>query len=251
MRIEIHFNFEKPVTIPIQYNHIVQSIIYSWISDEKFRNFIHNKGYEINKRTYKLFTFSKLYGVYQIDKKNHKITFFDNMRITISSAVKEFMEYLLNSVLIKNDFIDIGGAQAEISRVEVKEYPDLLHKFQVYTLSPVTVYSTLENKKTRFYNPFDMEFSEYIKKNLLHKCEAFYGKQPQNSDFSIKPIGAVKEARVNYKGFHIVAYNCEMEMEGSEELLRMAYDAGIGAKNAMGFGCIEIKKDQLIKVNRF
>lgn len=241
MRAEIHFNLDKPISVPIQYNHIVQAIIYSWISDEKFKDFIHNKGYRFEERVYKLFTFSKINGAFRMDKENRKINFFNDMRITISSASNEFMEYLLNSVLIESNPINIGGAIVEISRVEVKEYPDLSHKVQVYTLSPVTAYSTLENKKTRFYNPFDMEFSQYIRNNLLHKYEAYYGNQPENSDFTIIPIGAVKEAKVNYKGFHILAYNCEMEMEGSEELLRMAYDAGIGGKGSQGFGCIEVK----------
>lgn len=242
MRTEIYFNLKEPVSIPIQYNHIVQAIIYSWISDDKFRNFIHSKGYNFEERVYKLFTFSKINGSFRMDKGNRKITFFNDVRITISSAVDEFMEYLLGTVLIESNPINIGGAKIEISKVEVKRTPDLFKKAQVYTLSPVTAYSTLENKQTRFYNPFDREFSQYIRNNLLHKYEAYYGNQPENSDFTIRPIGAVKEARVNYKGFHILAYNCEMEMEGSEGLLRMAYDAGVGGKGSQGFGCIEVKK---------
>lgn len=242
MRIEIYFNLKEPVAIPIQYNNIVQAIIYSWIRDEKFKDFIHNKGYRFEEKVYKLFTFSKINGKFQIDKQNRKIIFYESMRITISSAVNEFMEYLLGSVLLENNPINIGGAKVEISKVEVKEPPELSKKVQVYTLSPVTTYTTLENKQTRFYNPFDMEFSQYIRNNLLHKYEAYYEEQPEDTDFIIRPIGAVKEARINYKGFHILAYNCELEMEGSEELLRMAYDAGIGGKNAQGFGCIEVKK---------
>lgn len=242
MRVEIYFNLDGPVSIPIQYNHIIQAIIYSFISDEKFKDFIHSKGYKFKERSYKLFTFSKINGKFRLDKNNHKITFYEDMRITISSAANEFMEYLLSSVLIESNPINIGGAIVEINRVEAKKSPELFNKAQVYTLSPVTAYSTLENKQTKFYNPFDMEFSQYIKNNLLHKYEAYHGKQPEDTDFIIKPIGAVKEARVNYKGFHILAYNCEFEMEGSEELLRIAYDAGIGGKGSQGFGCIEVKK---------
>ncbi|WP_313165563.1 CRISPR-associated endoribonuclease Cas6 [Sedimentibacter sp.] len=242
MRVEIHFDLKEPAYIPIQYNHIVQAVIMSWIGDEKFKSFIHNKGYKFEERAYKLFTFSKINGKFRIDKQNRKIIFYENMRITISSAVNEFMEYLLSSVLIENNPINIGGAKVEISRVEVKEQPKLSEKVQVYTLSPITTYSTLDNKQTRFYNPFDKEFSQYTKNNLMHKYEAYYGKQLEDANFNIKPIGAIKESRINYKGFHILAYNCELEMEGSNELLRMAYDAGLGGKGSQGFGCIEVKK---------
>lgn len=244
MRIEIFFDQDAPVAIPIQYNHIIQAIIYSWIIDDRYRQFIHDKGYQINEKTYKLFTFSRINGEYQIDSESRKIIFHKNMRLTISSAVDEFMGYLLNSILLKNKELNIGGTSVKIGRADVKKPPVFTEKTKLYTLSPCTAYTTLENRQTRFYNPFDYEFSDYIRNNLLHKYESLYNKRPTDDDFTIRPIGAVKMAKVNYKNFHVIAYNCEMEMEGGQELQKMAYDAGIGGKNSQGFGCIEIKKER-------
>ncbi len=244
MRIEIFLDQENPVAIPIQYNHIIQAMIYSWIKDERYSKFIHDKGYQFNERIYKLFTFSRINGIYRLDKELRKIIFYKDMHITISSASDELMGYLLNSILLENETINVGGAEVKISRVDVKEAPVFTEKTKIYTLSPCTAYTTMDNKQTRFYNPFDYEFSEYIRNNLLHKHESFYGKQPDDTRFEIRPTGAVKMAKVNYKDFHILAYNCEMEMEGGLELQRMAYAAGIGGKNSQGFGCIEVKKDR-------
>lgn len=243
MRIEIHFHQQNPIAIPIQYNHIIQAMIYSWIEDEHYSRFIHDQGYQLNEKTYKLFTFSRMKGVYKLDRNSRKIIFDRDMSLIISSASEEFLNYLLSSILLENNELNIGGAKVRISSIKIKEAAAFFNKTRIYTLSPCTAYTTLENKQTRFYNPFDYEFSEYIKNNLINKYEAYYGEKPQNSDFSIKPVGAVKLAKVNYKNFHILAYNCEMEMEGSEELQKMAYDAGIGGKNSAGFGCIEIKNN--------
>ena len=88
MRAEIHFNLKEPVSIPIQYNHIIQAIIFSWISDEKFKDFIHNKGYKFEERAYKLFTFSKINGRFRIDKNNRKIIFYED--ITLLSIKSEY-----------------------------------------------------------------------------------------------------------------------------------------------------------------
>lgn len=244
MRVEIFFHQEEPISIPIQYNHIIQAMIYSWINDEEYSKFIHDKGYRINEKVYKLFTFSRMQGLYKLDKESRKIIFDKNMSLVISSASEEFLKYLLSSVLLESNELNIGGTKVRISRVDIKDTPAFFQKTKIYTLSPCTAYTTLENKQTRFYNPFDYEFSEYMRGNLINKYEAFYGKRPQSTDFVIKPIGAVKLAKVNYKNFHILAYNCEMKMEGSVELQKMAYDAGLGGKNSCGLGCVEIKNNR-------
>ena len=62
MRIYITIKPTKnKITIPFHYQHIIQSIILSWIHDEKYSDFIHNVGYLYEKRNYKLYTFSKLF----------------------------------------------------------------------------------------------------------------------------------------------------------------------------------------------
>ncbi len=247
MRIEIFFNEDHPIEIPIQYNHIIQAMLLSWIKDKEYSTFIHDKGYQIGDKIYKLFTFSRINGTYRLDKQTGKIIFLKGMSLTISTMSDEFMGYLLNSVLLENRELNIGGGRAIINKVELKEMPVFTKNTFIHTLSPCTVYITLNNKKTRFFSPFDNEFNEYVKLNLIHKYEAFYGNSPQNTEFKITPVGGVKQAKVNYKNFHIVAYNCCMKMEGSEELKRVAYSAGLGAKNSQGFGCIEIQKEQEVK----
>lgn len=56
------------VVLPIQYNHMVQGMIYS-ILDAELAYFLHEKGFQNQKRTFKMFSFSRLKGSYTLDKK--------------------------------------------------------------------------------------------------------------------------------------------------------------------------------------
>ncbi|MDK2900903.1 MAG: CRISPR-associated endoribonuclease Cas6, partial [Thermosipho sp. (in: thermotogales)] len=59
MRIYLDLDFEK-LELPIHYNHILQSIIINMIDSSGYRKFIHDEGYVLGKRKFKLYTFSRL-----------------------------------------------------------------------------------------------------------------------------------------------------------------------------------------------
>lgn len=66
-------------------------------------------------------------------------------------------------------------------RVRVKVFPEppIQDDVTIRMLSPVTIYSTLFSangkKKTYYYSPFEKEFSQLIRANILKKYEALYG----------------------------------------------------------------------------
>jgi len=66
MNLSIDFISEKPVVLPIHYNYLVQSFIYSTI-DEKMADFLHNKGYG-ETRKFRLFCFSNIMGRAQVNR---------------------------------------------------------------------------------------------------------------------------------------------------------------------------------------
>ncbi len=112
-------------------------------------------------------------------------------------------------------------------------------------LSPVVTYSTVDihgKKKTIYYKPGDGVFSELAYKNLQKKFKSFYGKDAPECEFSITPVNdkKIKMISANYRGFIIKGWIGEFIMKGSKELIKLAYDTGLGSKNAQGFGCFEI-----------
>jgi CRISPR-associated endoribonuclease Cas6 len=245
MRLNINVGFKEKLSLPIHYNNILQAVILNWLGDENYQKFIHDCGYKIGKRKYKLFTFSKIYGKFKINRERKIIDFFDNAHFTVSSLENKFLSYLALNVIEKDNF-KFGNNIVEVDSIETV-HNRISEREEVYTKSPIVMYSTFKNyagNKTYYYNPLEHEFSELIRKNLIHKYEAYYDKLPTKDDFSISPLNRkkLKERVVIYKGYVIKGWDGEFLIEGSKELMDIAYNAGIGSKNSQGFGCIEIKK---------
>ena len=74
MQLMIYINLESPLILPVNYNHILQAVIYQGIGKASdFGNFMHEEGYYLGQRQYKMFQFSQLSGKYSI--KNNQIIF--------------------------------------------------------------------------------------------------------------------------------------------------------------------------------
>lgn len=246
MRVDIELNFKDKLVLPIQYNYIMQAVVLRWLGNENYSKFVHDKGYEYNKRKYKMYTFSKIFGRFKIDKAENTITFFEKANFLISSVDDEFLGYLVTNIL-GNDKFEINSQEIRINKV-ASSYTRMGNKVSIYTKSPIVVYSTFEiedRKKTYYYSPYERDFSEMLRKNLINKYRALYDTEPEDSSFTIKSLNneRLNESVVRYKGIVIKGWNGEFMIEGSPELLQLAYDTGLGSKNSQGFGCIELVKN--------
>ena len=71
MQLIININLDKQLILPLNYNHIVQSIIYRALSViPEYADFIHDNGYMNGNRSYKMFNFGQLKGEYRIEGRN-------------------------------------------------------------------------------------------------------------------------------------------------------------------------------------
>ena len=245
MRITIGLSADKGIELPIHYNYILQGFLYRNISDKDYRTFLHKTGYRLAKRQFKLFTFSRLLGRFNINQREGKITFYPPVELVVSSAVEQFITDLAET-LIRTDFIFLGSQRVEVHSIQVHKESPLADKVQVKMLSPVVAYSTIYNDKkkyTEYYSPWNPEFQEIFANNLLAKHEILYGQRPKDQEIKIIPNGnqEKKFARIiNYKGTYIRAYAGIYWLIGNPDLIRIAYDAGLGSKNSQGFGCMEV-----------
>ncbi len=237
MRAKIVMDFSGNLVLPVNYNHILQAVILNWISDENYAKFIHDRGYNYEKRSYKMYTFSKLYG--DCSARDGKITFKNApVRLYISSVESDFMQYVLETVVI-NDEVRLGSKYVKVQNVEI--YDSEVPNFgKIATLSPITVYKTDTNsRKTICFSPEEPEFSEYVRDNLIRKYIAYYGTEPEDKTFEISPASETKIAILKYKDTVIKAWNGKFTLKGSKELATLANDTGLGSKNSQGFGCFE------------
>lgn len=234
----------KNLTLPVQYERVLQGLIYRSLSNPELSAFLHERGFTYNKRTFKLFTFSKLQGRCTYNPKGKTLTFNGDVRWRVSSALPEFIQDLGQALLLE------GKLQLHNQSVKVKEMTYLNLKItesvcRVNMLSPITVASTFDaeggRKVTQYYSPYDVVFSPMVEKNLKRKYEAFTDKECDNR-FEISPVSVTRQHKVitTFKGTIINAWGGTYELRSSPELLTFAYQVGLGSRNSAGFGLFEL-----------
>lgn len=244
MRFRVKISFSYPLYLPIQYNHILQAFIYDSIPDENFRRWLHQRGMTLGKRTFKMFTFSRLFGKFEINKKEGKICFFDQVTFYVSSAVEEVIQELGNGFLSRR--LQFLEQPVQVEEIQVMPEPDIEESAKINMLSPVVVYRTeIKDRKkyTKYYNPEEKDFKELLRDNLYRKYKTMFNKEPQECHFDVVPLTKLNPKNfkiMKYKGTVIKGWMGRYEIKASPELLRLAYDSGLGTKNAQGFGCFEI-----------
>jgi len=243
MRIEIVFSADGNLVLPFHHNLFLQAFAYSLIQDNAMKDELHNQGIAYEKRVFKPFTFSNLIGNFKlIDSQFH---FQSPIEFIICTNLKELAKEYVNSIISANSFF-LNKQKLEIISMKMLKEPDLSNATRFKTLSPITVYSTLENpdgsKYTRYYNPRDPDFTELVKSNIQKKATALYDMELPDEEFYMKPTSYHDKQMktIMYKNTIIKAWAGDFELTASEQYKRIAYEVGLGGKNAQGLGCIEV-----------
>lgn len=217
-------------------------MIYNLLDNkEKLSRKIHETGYQIEDKHFKLFTFSLLRGQYKIHGK--RIEFLDKVRFEIRTVDKNILLTIVES-LLNLETLRIGQNLVKILNVKIGEKKLTGTSYKIRMISPLVVRSTdADTKKTLYYNPFDTEFKSRIMENFERKYQAYYHKVPTGR-FDIEPINySLKNKFVTkYKDFLITGWRGEFEIRGDAEVLDFLYQVGLGEKNSMGFGMFVIEE---------
>lgn len=244
MRISLSLQAENgELILPIHYNRLVQGAIYENISPELAR-FLHDRGFAGGGRSFKLFTFSRLLGKYRLDRVNKKIAFPEGARLVISSPIKEFCTSLMGCML-GDGLIYLAHVPVRVEGIHALKPEVSGTSVSVDLLSPVVVYSTFDKpeggKYTCYFQPGESEFAGQLGDNLRKKYAAYYGRPAPEGAVKVRTLNRPQQNITMYKQTVIKGYSCRLNLTGPQELLQMAVDAGLGAKNPQGFGCLRIE----------
>jgi len=238
MRLVMRSSSDEPVSLSLGYNHLVQAAIYNSISRE-LADFLHDRGFLLGRRAFKLFTFSRLLGRYRVGKG--VISYLGDITLYISSPIERFVRELANS-MVKKGFLSLGRNKLKIVELGFPKQPNVRNEVRIRMLSPVTVYSTLytaENKKkTYYYSPYEREFSKLISENAKKKFFLIY-KRAIKTGLTVKPL-KVRENIVMYKNTVVKGWMGTFVLKGPKKLIQTVWDAGMGSKNPQGFGMFEV-----------
>lgn len=248
MKLIIYLKSDHHIDLPMDDNHLVQSWIYHSISDQ-LSSFLHDQGFIVNGRSFKLFCFSRLIGNFEVNRERNRRIYQKEIQVVISSPLRYFMEEMANSLLLSPQ-VRLGSNLLTIDRIEGCEETVVSDAITVQTLSPVTMYSTMlrmdGRKYTVYFEPRDSEYSVMMTENLKKKYQAV-SQMPlpevlKNAVVHIEAVGQGRMHVLRYKGFIIKGYMGVLKLTGPQALLQTALDCGLGGKNSQGFGCIEIQK---------
>lgn len=216
------------VDLPVHYNRPLQGMFYALMNpmDESFQ---------------KLFTFSRIYPEGSFKVENKRLKFKSNFVVYFTSPIEKINNIILNNLSRKETF-RIEKNYFELVTLKIIEN-DISDTFLIKTLSPITTYTSVilpnGNKYTHYFTPYSTDFKVLIEKNLKKKAELI-GVDASDMTFNIEPYGITEknEKLLFYKGIIVKGWTGYYKVSGSEMLLNLALNSGIGAKNAQGFGMI-------------
>ena len=239
MQLLVYIKLDAPFTLPINYNHILQSVIYKALSySADISEFVHNIGFSYGERQYKMFQFSQLKGRYNINQK--KITFSEYISFEIRSPENRLIQLLYTSFLEHG--ILFGEKHYKNVGLELRDYTVEECELQIKMKTPITVYSMdAESKSVYFYAPDEEFFYKKINDNFCRKYLAYCGITPVTA-IKIQSIQVSTQDKfvTKYKQSYITGWYGIYKLAGERKYLDFLYQVGLGGKNSQGFGMFEL-----------
>ncbi|VVB86511.1 Putative CRISPR-associated endoribonuclease-like protein Cas6nc [uncultured archaeon] len=192
---------------------------------------------------FKFYTFSNLILMNRF--RSESGLGFEKAYFILSSPDDRFIKGFAEGLLNKPEFY-LDGARGKagfvIERIEILEEPSFNDECRFKTLSPIYVKTMRKEneclKEVDLY-PTEPKFYENLHKNLADRFREFYGSTPVDR-FDVIETAGIKPKRSRIAGSCRRCSLMSLRIQASPELLKFAYDAGLGEKNAMGFGCMDL-----------
>ncbi|QSZ27498.1 CRISPR-associated endoribonuclease Cas6 [Aceticella autotrophica] len=247
MRIKITLLPDEDNVLNLNYNYFLSAWIYNTLqkANKEYADELHSKGYSYGKKIFKLFTFSQL-RCKNIKIIGENIKFMNRTFLYIASPKKEFILNFVKEIL-ENNLLILQDYKFRIESVEVEKEPFFEKENRFICLSPIVTSTAvvIEGKRKSVNLPlYDDRFVENLKNNLIEKYFIIYKTLPDNINIKINfdmnyynknPQGK----RIKYKNVFIKGYMVPFSMSGNAEMIKVAYNCGIGEKNSGGFGMIQ------------
>ena len=254
-RLQLHINKQRHGdTLPFNYQYECSAVIYKIMarSDAAFAAWLHDNGFQSDRKQFKLFTYSRLHiPQYQVKGNNMKILS-DTIEWYISFLPEISTQQFIQGIFSEQTF-ELGNKfnkiQCTVNSVEVVPPPHFTDTMRFNTLSPACVVLKHSDKSEEYIAPDRPEAARLILQNLLDKYRALNGTEypAENIHFTLKTLTIPKPVLITIKAgtpeeSRIRGFMGQLEISAPEPLMKIMYDGGIGSKNSMGFGCVEVRK---------
>ncbi|MFA3783373.1 CRISPR-associated endoribonuclease Cas6 [Melioribacteraceae bacterium 4301-Me] len=263
MRLKLFLEAPHNSRIDINYNYKLSSAIYSLLrfGSKEFSTFLHDIGYKLNGKSYKLFCFALRFNEFKII--DNKIKLIDPaLNLIISSPLID--EFVKNFVLGSFETTSISITNnTEIIKFRIKQIEslpniDIISPVKLFLLSPL-VLSTIKEKNGKlsqyYLRPEDSEdINRILTSNLLNKAKLIFNKEINaealklewDKNYLMRHPRITKKITINEFGKYpidVIGMQAPFTLSGNLELIKIGYECGFGEKNSMGFGLTEVLND--------
>jgi CRISPR-associated endoribonuclease Cas6 len=208
---------------------------------------LHDEGFYADKRTFKLFTFSRLMPRRSRLQQDRLLLSDPELSLQVGSPVSDFIEHFVAG-LFQREIFEIAGARFTLAQAEALPATVFSPNIKLRALSPITEAMRDEQGGTRFLTLED-NWSEIMQRNLLRKYQALHGHAPADTMLrwtwdreyldEAARRGRRLSALIDIRGIKIRGWLAPFTVAGSTELIEIGYETGFGARNSMGFGMAE------------
>lgn len=261
MRLKLKLKLKESRVIPVNYYYYLSSAIYNLLKfgSKEFSEFLHDTGFQINGKNYKLFTFALRIRKPKIYNELLEITdSYADLYISTSIAEKFIKSFVIGTFEQQKIFINTKNINTVflIEQMEIIPDPDFSESMKFILMSPLILSTKVEHNgslKQYYLRPEDIELiNKILLKNLVNKYILINNVNPvdEKLEFIWDKEYLEKNKRITKKitldiseekKQEIIGMQAPFILNGNTELIKIGYQTGFGEKNSMGFGMAEVK----------
>jgi len=253
MRFKVTFRVNKNAygnELPISYQYELSAWIYSVIakSDNLYASWLHDNGFSNYNRRFKMFAYSNLSPHCKVIGDRMVIQN-ETMHFILSFLPEKSTEKFVKGIFAENRFA-LGDkrsrVQFQVDSIEILPIPAQFGKsYEFQTLSPVVISTKRDDGTIEYLSPEGDGYGKLLINNLKQKYSAFYEK-PFDGDeyFEFKLTSLIRPRLITIKAdtpkmTKVKGFNYKFKLSADYRLIQIMYEAGLGEKNAIGFGMVE------------
>ncbi len=237
--------------MPINYQYPLQAAIYRIIgnSDAEFSKWLHDNGYQINGKRFKLFTYSNLLVPCGIDRERERLIPKREFATWFVSFLPEHGTHDFVKGLFENAIIQIAdrtsGVQYVVRELQIMPELEFSPVMEFETLSPVCVSARNERGKMDYLSPTDTRYELALLTGLLDRYKIIHNEHFAEETFCrLELTSEVRSSLVRIKAdtpqeTRVRGYHYRFRIQLPPALMQIAYESGLGEKGSMGFGMIK------------
>lgn len=243
--------------LPINYQYELSSAIYRVIErgNEDFSAFLHDEGYRLGNKPFRLFTFSRVF----LDKQRVHVNqgriehLGTRAELDVSFLIDRAAEEFIKGLFLGQQFFlgdQISGINYQVSIIEATAPVNFRRSMHYRCVSPILIKEKRAAGGENYLDPSHAKYGDLLVHNLISKwaAQAMAGVEQTGESFQdlayrFEALGKVHKNGVVIKQMtpqesKLIGYSFEFILDAPEELQEIGYYSGFGHLNSQGFGCV-------------